>query len=87
MTALRRAIDAQDQLLLRQLADRQALIERAAEIKRDVALPARIDERVEEVVDRVRAGAVRAGLDPDLMERIWRSLIEAAIALEEIRLK
>ncbi|MEM9046192.1 MAG: chorismate mutase [Pseudomonadota bacterium] len=83
MAALRRTIDAHDQGLLVQLAQRRDLISRAAEIKQDTGLPARIDERVEEVVARVRGGAGRHGLDPDLMERIWRDLIEAAIALEE----
>ncbi|MEM1278312.1 MAG: TrmH family RNA methyltransferase, partial [Pseudomonadota bacterium] len=87
MAALRQAIDAHDQGLLAQLARRRDLILRAAEIKQGVGLPARIDSRVEEVVSRVRAGAERHGLDAALMEQIWRALIEAAIALEETRLR
>jgi tRNA/rRNA methyltransferase len=86
MGELRAAIDAVDRALVGLFAERTAYIERAAELKRGNGLPARIPERVEEVVERVRAAADGAGLDPDLYETLWRRLIEAAIALEERRL-
>lgn len=83
MGALRVAIDKLDRVLLSRLAERKGLIERAAELKSANGWPARIPDRVEEVVTRVRGGAAEAGLDPDLMEDIWRRLIDHAIALEE----
>lgn len=86
MGALREAIDAVDRALVGLFAARTAYIERAAELKRGNGLPARIPDRVEEVVARVRASADAAGLDPDLYERLWREVIEAAIALEDRRL-
>lgn len=83
MGALRTAIDKLDRVLLARLAERKGLIERAAELKSANGWPARIPARVEEVVSRVRAGASETGLNADLIEEIWRKLIDHAIALEE----
>ena len=46
-------------------------------------MPARIESRVEEVVRNVRAHAAGAGLDPVLVEEMWRLLIDWSIAREE----
>ena len=54
--------------------------------KAEIDLPARIDARVEEVVVNVRTHAVRYGLPPDLIEKLWRRLIDWSIAREENRL-
>ena len=83
MPALRLEIDALDAELMALLARRHALIDRAARIKSGNGWPARIPERVEQVVSNVRAHAIRHGLDPDLYDRLWRELIEAAIEQEE----
>ncbi|WP_112873440.1 chorismate mutase [Paracoccus endophyticus] len=82
MTALRAAIDALDRRLVDLLADRSRLIDRAAQIKAQAGLPARIGWRVEEVAANARANAVRAGLDPDLAEALWRRMMEHFIAQE-----
>ena len=86
MATLRVEIDALDARLMALMADRHALIDRAAQIKSGNGMPARIDDRVEEVVANVRSHAQGHGLDPDLYDRIWRLLIEAAIAQEERQL-
>ncbi|ODT61381.1 MULTISPECIES: chorismate mutase [Paracoccus] len=86
MPALRVEIDALDAQLMALLARRHALIDRAAQIKAGNGMPARIDDRVEEVVANVRRHAQEHGLDPDLYDRLWRQLIEAAIAQEERQL-
>ena len=80
---VRAAIDALDRELIALLATRAGYIRRAAEIKRDVGLPANIPARVEDVVAKVRAAATAAGLDADTYERMWRILIAHAIAMEE----
>ena len=49
-------------------------------------LPARIDARVEQVVQNVRRHAETYGLPPDLVEKLWRRLIDWSIAREESRL-
>lgn len=86
MTELRAQIDRVDRALIATLSERRGYIERAAELKQGNGWPARIDTRVEEVVARVRAEAARHELDPDLVERLWRDLIDWSIALEERRL-
>lgn len=86
MEELRALIDALDAELVERLAFRAACIDRAVELKRTIGWPARIDTRVEEVVARVRAQAAINGLDADLVERLWRELIEWSIAREEAEL-
>lgn len=61
MPALRARIDDVDRQLMALFAHRHALIDRAAQIKRGNGLPARIDDRVEEVA--MNAGATRKPRD------------------------
>ncbi|MER2509448.1 chorismate mutase [Amaricoccus sp.] len=83
MAELRAEIDRLDAEIVGLLDARRGYIARAAEIKRAAGLPARIGERVEEVVARVRAEAAARDLDPALVEALWRRLIDWSIALEE----
>lgn len=83
MTELRAAIDALDAGIVAQLRVRAGYIDRAADLKKGNGLPARIDERVEEVVAKVRAEAATLSLDPNLIEDLWRRLIEWSIARED----
>jgi isochorismate pyruvate lyase len=86
MADIRAEIDRLDDALVRMLADRAAYIDRAAAIKETEGLPARISPRVEEVVANVRAHAETQGVSPDLVETLWRQLIDWSIAREETRL-
>lgn len=86
MAHVRAEIDRLDEDLVRLFAARAALIDRAAQIKAEVDLPARIDARVEEVVQNVRRHAGVHGLPPDLVEKLWRRLIDWSIAREESHL-
>jgi len=86
MAELRAEIDRLDEALVAMFAERTAYIDRAAEIKTQVLLPARIDSRVEEVVANVRRHAETHGLPPDKIEKLWRKLIDWSIAREEDRL-
>lgn len=83
MAALRAEIDALDAEIVALMADRARLIDRAAQLKPGEGLPARIDARVEEVVRNARAQAEARGLDPTLIEMIWRQIVEWSIAREE----
>lgn len=83
MATLRAHIDALDKQIVAMLARRRDLIARAAEIKAGIGLPARIDDRVEEVVANAGRHAASHGLDRALIEAIWRQLVEAAIAQED----
>lgn len=86
MTDLRGEIDMLDGEIVTLLARRVALIDRAVVLKPAEGLPARIDARVEAVVQNVRTHAQTAGLDPELVETIWRGMIEWSIAREEMTL-
>lgn len=86
MAQVRAEIDRLDEELVRLFARRAACIDRAAQIKAEVDLPARIDSRVEEVVQNVRRHAATHGLPPDLVEKLWRRLIDWSIAREESHL-
>lgn len=83
MIDLRAEIDETDRSLVRLLAHRAALIDRAIELKPGEGMPARIETQVEDVVGKVRATARAEGLDPDLIEALWRRLIDWSIAREE----
>jgi isochorismate pyruvate lyase len=82
MTALRAQIDRLDAELVQMLADRAGYIDRAIELKQANGWPARIPERVEEVVMNAREHAARTGLDPELIETLWRQLVDWSIARE-----
>ncbi|UUV06823.1 MULTISPECIES: chorismate mutase [Ruegeria] len=83
MQDLRAEIDKLDRQLIEMLVTRASYIDRASQLKPGEGLPARIPERVEEVVQRVRASSDALGMDPDLAEKLWRILIDWSIAREE----
>ena len=83
MQVLRAQIDKLDRHLIEMLVARAGYIDRASQLKPTEGLPARIPARVEEVVQRVRAGSKELGMDPDLAEQLWRILIDWSIAREE----
>ncbi len=86
MAPIRADIDRIDRELVALLARRASCIDRAIAVKRDAGLPARIDTRVDEVIDNARATAAREGLDPELVAALWRRLVEWSIAREETAL-
>lgn len=83
MSELRAEIDRIDGALVHLLTRRAACIDRAVVLKVEAGLPARIEDRIEEVVANVRAAALADGLDPDLVEVLWRRLIDWSVAREE----
>lgn len=83
MATLRAQIDLLDEQLVDLLAQRHALIDCAARIKSKQGLPARIDDRVREVVNNVGNHAEARGLDRALIESLWSQMVDAAIAQED----
>ena len=86
MAELRVEIDRLDAELVALFAARVGYIDRAAEIKSEVGMPARIGSRVEEVVANVRRHAADHGLPPDKLGKLWRKLIDWSIEREEDKL-
>jgi isochorismate pyruvate lyase len=83
MAEIRAEIDRLDAELVALFAERVSYIDRAAVIKTGVGLPARIEDRVEDVITKVRGHAVAHGLPPDKLEKLWRRLIDWSIEREE----
>jgi isochorismate pyruvate lyase len=82
MTELRGEIDRLDRELMALFATRQTYIDRAITLKPRENLPARIESRVEDVADKVRACADKYGLNADVFENMWRVLMEDTITHE-----
>jgi isochorismate pyruvate lyase len=81
MTDIRREIDRVDRALVGLMAERQAYIERAAELKSD-RHAVRDEARIEDVIAKVLAEAEKAGLKAEIAEPVWRTLVERSIAYE-----
>ncbi len=81
MTDVRREIDRLDRALVALLAQRQAYIERAAELK-GARQAVRDEARIADVIAKVLAEAEKAGLEPAIAEPVWRTLVECSIAYE-----
>ena len=83
MSDVRRVIDALDDELVALLAKRQRQIERAAKVKPALGIPARVPDRVDEVLARVLGAARREGLSVEVAMNLWTAIIEWSISYEE----
>lgn len=83
MSDVRRAIDELDEELVALLAKRQRQIERAANVKPALGMPANVPERVDEVLGHVLGAARREGLSVEVAMHLWRALIDWSIQYEE----
>ncbi len=81
MQDVRRAINALDDVLVPLLVERVGYMTQAARIKPQVN-QVRDETRIEDIVQRVRANAAAEGGNADVMEQIYRSMMEACIAFE-----
>ncbi len=78
---VRSHIDRIDAQIAPLLAERCHYVEQAAKFKTDrhaILVP----ERVEQIILHVRHLAVENGADPDLMEKIYRSILDAFVLHE-----
>ena len=82
MDELRHQIDKLDVKIIELLVNRSEFIDRATELKKSNGMPARIPERIENVVSNARNAAEELDLDADLVEKIWRILIDWSIQRE-----
>ena len=82
MLELRAQIDVLDTELMGLLAKRVGYIDRAAELKQTELFPARIEWRIQEVLNKARENAAKVGFDTVLAEKLWRDMIEWSIERE-----
>lgn len=81
MSDVRQHIDALDDILVPLLVERGAYMTQAARIKAN-ASDVRDEARIEAIVQRVRAATLEQGGHPDVLERIYRDMMEVYIAFE-----
>lgn len=81
MSDVRTEVDRVDRDLVRLIVERQSYMEAAARIKTDRASVYDSD-RIEDVVRKVKAAALEAGLSTEIAEPVWRELIKQSIAYE-----
>ena len=81
MAEVREGVDALDRELVALIASRQAYMEAAARIKTERA---KVYDavRIEDVVAKVKAEAIKQGLSVDIAEPVWREMIKQSIAYE-----
>jgi len=81
MAEVRDGVDRLDRALVALISERARYMEAAARIKpsRDIV---RDEDRIEDVVAKVRAEAEKAGLPVSIAEPVWRELVERSIAYE-----
>ena len=82
MEELRHQIDKLDIKIVELLATRSQFIDRATDLKSINGMPARIPDRIKSVVSNAREAAQELDLDSDLVEKIWRILIDWSIKRE-----
>jgi isochorismate pyruvate lyase len=80
---IRKEIDRVDENLVKLLAERQRLVEKATAVKKHERLPARDPVRFAQVIDHVRVLARAHKVDPALVETMWTEMVEWFVAYEE----
>jgi isochorismate pyruvate lyase len=83
MAPYRARIDALDAQIVALLGQRFGIINDVAKLKAKNGIAPILPYRVEEVVRNARARAEKAGVDPDLVEKIYRIIIDTACQQEE----
>ena len=81
MEELRKELDLLDNDLIKLVSKRFTFIEEAAIIKDDVS-KIRDNDRIENIIKRLRALAKDNDISPDIVEKLWRFIIELSIELE-----
>ena len=81
MEEVRRGVNALDDILVPLLVQRSGFMTQAARVKNDEKL-VRDEARIEAVVERVRRIAQEQGGAPDLIERLYRAMMEIYIEYE-----
>jgi isochorismate pyruvate lyase len=86
MDQVRAEIDRIDDAILNLVAERFSYVDRAWQLKmgRESAV---VPWRIQQVIDRMRAGAAERGIPPELAESLWRQMIGWFVQYEEEKLE
>ena len=83
---VRSNIDRTDDEIIRLIAERTDYVKQAAKYKKSEA-GVKAPDRVETVIQKVRAKAVLYGADADMCEALYREMISRFISMEMDRFK
>jgi isochorismate pyruvate lyase len=86
LAPFRAEIDIIDAQMVELLARRFEVVKHVIAVKQAEGLAALLPERVEDVIDKVSARAETHGVPPELVEKLWRVLIEWVVEYENERL-
>lgn len=81
LAEIRLAIDGLDRQMVALIAERQRWVVAAGKLKKDET-DVRAADRVEQVIDKVRALAGESGASPEVVEQTYRALISGFIDFE-----
>ena len=81
MQEVRAGVNALDDILVPLLVERSGYMTQAAKVKNDEHL-VRDEARIQTIIDRVRPMAQAQGGNPDLIERLYRAMMECYIDYE-----
>jgi isochorismate pyruvate lyase len=81
LAAVRVAVDEVDEQIVTLIGRRERLIRIAGTLKADSA-EVRAPGRVERVIEHVKATAEQKDIDPAIVEKTYRAMVEAFTALE-----
>lgn len=77
-------IDRLDREIVKLLVERQGFVAQAAGFKPTRAAVV-VPERIESIIEKVKAQGTEIGGDAELLERIYRAMIDSYIAFEDKR--
>jgi isochorismate pyruvate lyase len=83
LITLRESIDLLDADLMTLLAKREKLVAKVLVLKRSEHIPARIQTRIDEVINNAAAKASALGANPDLARTVWAAMVEWFVQHEE----
>ena len=83
---VRAEIDRIDSSLVKLIAERSAYVKQAAAFKTDAG-QVKAPGRVEKVIAGVREKALQSGTDPDIVEAVYRTMIDCFINMEKNELE
>ena len=81
LNEVRMHIDKLDNEIVQKIAEREGYVVQAARFKK-ASFEVKAERRVEEVIAAVREKAVSYGANQDLVEKIYRDMIDGFIQLE-----
>lgn len=83
LTRLRASIDNMDSMLVHLLAERFKITQRVGELKAKHDMPAADPAREAQQIDRLRALAVEAQLDPEFAEKFLQFIVREVVRHHE----